>query len=427
MPTNRRSTRVPSTRRPPGAAPRSDDMARSAWDVRGTTRPRSRHHAVMAAAFASATAPGLEYPGEDAPFCSHGVAKGLTMARALRLFRAVYPDFPEAELQEMTRDEMCEKMSYDAVDAMTKLVCAKLMDANTDPGRMAHLVAIAAALDDRPAEAYAGIPKRILCEMISERLKPHQRFRFLRKLVPTRAMKSISDFARKAAGAAGDAAQLGQIVLSAPGVDSVLGQAPLWLRGAMLGMGALRSMYQPNGVLKAGFTATAIPTLLQLAKTPVPSTLGQSLAGMPDGGGESTRPPGASPVTQNTSAAPRHAHDILFDDPAPSVDGPSFQDRLREMSSRALEWGMQKAGEAGDAARLYGPMAAEKATEWRDAAAGYGASAVDRVREAMAEYLASPPETDAQVAYGPELPTAVRPGRSDAVRYDAGYFGSGRR
>eukprot|EP00899_Mesostigma_viride_P021770 jgi/Mesvir1/29595/Mv03109-RA.1 len=195
-------------------------------------------------------------------------------------------------------------MSYDAVDAMTKLVCAKLMDANTDPGRMAHLVAIAAALDDRPAEAYAGIPKRILCEMISERLKPHQRFRFLRKLVPTRAMKSISDFARKAAGAAGDAAQLGQIVLSAPGVESVLGQAPLWLRGAMLGMGALRSMYQPNGVLKAGFTATAIPTLLQLAKTPVPSTLGQSLAGMPDGGGESTRPPGRRPSRRTPRRLP---------------------------------------------------------------------------------------------------------------------------
>lgn len=363
MPSNTKSPRGAARKKTDRDKPqqRGEDVdAGNVWRVRAPSRQRSRHHAVMAAAFASALSPDPEYEGEDAPdFCGDGVAQGLPMSKAIRIFRALYPEYPASYLRDMTREDICRKMSYDAVNEMTTLVCANLMDANTDPERTAHLIAILSALEDKPPESYAGAPKRVLCEMLSTRLKPHQRFRFMRNLVPTRAMRAMSGLVRKAAGAVGDAAQLGQIVLSVPGVENVLGQAPAWLRGTMLGLGALRSVYQPGGALKTGFVATALPTMFRLAQTPVAPYLGEQvdrvlrsapttpaperqnlyehLYGYPD-----TGPSGPSGPT---TAIPdqKSAYGNWYDSSKNELAG-----RVKELSARALNWGVQKATDASE-------------------------------------------------------------------------------
>lgn len=258
---------------------RSSSTAKRAKPKRPTTRDKTRakghkdaRHVMMSAALESAARPGLAYEGEDEPvFCNKGIAKGMSRSRAVELFQAVYPDYPESYIRTMNREKLCDKISHARVNEVTQKLCADVMDANATQAHLPHLRAIAAALEGKPEAAYRDMPKRSLCEIVSENLRVHQRFRFLRSLIPSSVMSMILKVVKRLADTAGDASTL---IMSVPAIEQIIDFMPNWVKASLLGFGAARALTNgESGKDRGWFFVSAIPMLFNLAGKKIPSDL----------------------------------------------------------------------------------------------------------------------------------------------------------
>eukprot|EP00899_Mesostigma_viride_P010595 jgi/Mesvir1/19537/Mv18057-RA.1 len=205
------------------------------------TRPSARH-VMMSAALEAAAQEGLEYEGEDAPeFCNKGVAKGMPRHRAVEIFKAVYPRYPDSYIRGMNREQMCDMISH---------------------------------ARGKPATDYRDMDKRTLCEIVADSMRVHQRFRFLRRLIPARVMNMIQTVVKRLVLSAGDASRL---IMSIPAIEQIIDFMPAWVKVTLLGLGTTQILSGEDEKDRGWFLVSAIPMLFNLAGQKMPADL---VAGM---------------------------------------------------------------------------------------------------------------------------------------------------
>eukprot|EP00899_Mesostigma_viride_P006729 jgi/Mesvir1/16057/Mv08352-RA.1 len=238
------------------------------------TRPSARH-VMMSAALEAAAQEGLEYEGEDAPeFCNKGVAKGMPRHRAVEIFKAVYPRYPDSYIRGMNREQMCDMISHARVSEVTRRLCADMMNENASQEHVPQLISIAAALEGKPATDYRDMDKRTLCEIVADSMRVHQRFRFLRRLIPARVMNMIQTVVKRLVLSAGDASRL---IMSIPAIEQIIDFMPAWVKVTLLGLGTTQILSGEDEKDRGWFLVSAIPMLFNLAGQKMPADL---VAGM---------------------------------------------------------------------------------------------------------------------------------------------------
>eukprot|EP00899_Mesostigma_viride_P025062 jgi/Mesvir1/5740/Mv03807-RA.1 len=207
------------------------------------TRPSARH-VMMSAALEAAAQEGLEYEGEDAPeFCNKGVAKGMPRHRAVEIFKAVYPRYPDSYIRGMNREQMCDMISHARVSEVTRRLCADMMNEHASQEHVPQLISIAAALEGKPATDYRDMDKRTLCEIVADSMRVHQRFRFLRRLIPARVMNMIQTVVKRLVLSAGDASRL---IMSIPAIEQIIDFMPAWVKKMPADLVAGMALLNPN-------------------------------------------------------------------------------------------------------------------------------------------------------------------------------------
>eukprot|EP00899_Mesostigma_viride_P027668 jgi/Mesvir1/8086/Mv11196-RA.1 len=203
---------------------------------------------------------------DTAVYCSDGIVKGMTKRDAVGLFRLLFPDTPASEVRSMHKDDLCRKLGGAVMDKLSEQACTQTLVSAGGVTRD-QLVSIAALLASKPESEFRQRSKEDLCALVSGRLKVGQRFKFLRRMIPSRVMNKIKLVVQKVIDASGDVAIF---VSSFPYIERLLDGLPrpvLWMMQALVG---IRTAGLKNPRLQGWIYANMIPMFFHLAGVPVP-------------------------------------------------------------------------------------------------------------------------------------------------------------
>eukprot|EP00899_Mesostigma_viride_P029713 jgi/Mesvir1/9927/Mv05042-RA.1 len=203
---------------------------------------------------------------DTAVYCFDGIVKGMTKRDAVGLFRLLFPDTPASEVRSMHKDDLCRKLGGAVMDKLSEQACTQTLVSAGGVTRD-QLVSIAALIASKPESEFRQRSKEDLCALVSGRLKVGQRFKFLRRMIPSWVMNKIKLVVQKVLDASGDIAIF---VSSIPYIEQILDTVPKPIRLMIQALAGFRAAGLKNPGMQGWIYLNMIPILFNLAGYPLP-------------------------------------------------------------------------------------------------------------------------------------------------------------
>eukprot|EP00899_Mesostigma_viride_P005173 jgi/Mesvir1/14657/Mv05325-RA.1 len=207
-------------------------------------------------------------------YCFDGIVKGMKKREAIKLFRMLRPDVSASDARSMHKDDLCRELGTVVMSKLSEKACAQTLVSAGGVSRD-DLVTIAALLSGKPESEFAKRSKEDLCGFVSGRLGIGQRFKLLRRLMPSRVMKKIQAFVGYVAAGVGD---VSIFVSSIPYIEQILDLVPKPILIMMQVLTGLRAAGLKNPKLQGWIYMNMIPMLFHIAGVPVPAWIPSVLA-----------------------------------------------------------------------------------------------------------------------------------------------------